>query len=433
MKTSKKMMHCFLWVLALSLIPSAFNGCGGGGGGGTSDAPKQSNNSEITVSSNQINFGSLVANQTADNSFTIQNTGTRNLVIGQISTSGAPFEIVAGSDHCSNRTLLPNQSGTIIVRFTPTANAVYTGSFVIPSNDPDESSLTVNLSGVGQGLNVTINRVDSSVPGNIRMIVSVTDANGDAVANLPNTAFTVFEEGEHKPTIVVSNADVHPVSAVLALDNSGSFWASRLEVQNSAKTFLDQLRNSDEVAVIKFAQVIQLAADFTQLTSAAEINNLKAAIDAPYTDSINATLLFDAVYNSVDRLILRNPNNRLAIIVVTDGQDYDASTLLPGSTHTLDEVIAHAQQAGVFIFTIGLGADMHTAVARRMANETGGEYLYPPTPAGLNAIYTKISQILINQYEITFNTTKLVGTLNNLHVIVDDGTMQGDDAISVTY
>jgi len=53
------------------------------------------------------------------------------------------------ADNVSNQTLAPGQEATLTVRFAPAAAGPYSDSFDIPSNDPDENPVTVNLSGNG--------------------------------------------------------------------------------------------------------------------------------------------------------------------------------------------------------------------------------------------------------------------------------------------
>jgi Ca-activated chloride channel family protein len=321
------------------------------------------------------------------------------------------------------------------VRFAPTvpAQVDYSDSFSIPSNDADEPSLTVNVTGTGQGLNVTINKVDSSVPGTIRMIVSVTDGNNSPVLNMSQTDFKVFEGPDLKGITGFNDKIATPVSVALDLDYSSSVTPVQNDIEASAKGFLLNLTTSgDEATVIKFAREVREAIGFTQVQLPADLALVNAAIDAPYTDPTNATKFFDAVYDSSNNLSLRG-NDRKAVLVVSDGLDYDSLTRLPASIQDLEDVIANAKEKQVFIFPIALGADIQKEVLERMAVETGGQYFEAPTSADLDAIYDQISLILTNQYEITFTTVKAVGTTNSLRVVATNAALTGDDTESVVY
>ena len=95
----------------------------------------------------QMPFGSIAIGLSV---VKITNDGNANLVIGTIDPSNqlaAPFGI--GNDNCSNHTLAPAASCTFTVSFSPTATGSFSGSFDIPSNDPDEASVTIAVSGTG--------------------------------------------------------------------------------------------------------------------------------------------------------------------------------------------------------------------------------------------------------------------------------------------
>jgi Ca-activated chloride channel homolog len=439
MKLANRSACLSVLLMAVAFTTLVIIGCGGGGGGGPSGGGGTAGSPEISLSTNQLSLGSVVANaagqRSADRSVQVTNLGTANLVMGQIAQANPlvpPFSIPAGTDSCSGVSLAPNASCTVVVRFAPTdpVQSNYSDSFSIPSNDADEASLTVNVTGIGQGLNVTINKVDSSVPGTIRMIVSVTDGNNEPVLLLSAGNFSVTEGGVGQ-VINVTGTIATPVSVALDLDYSESVTNVLNDIEASAKGFLQNLTNpTDEASVIKYAREVREFIGFTLVQD--NLGLFNTAIDAPYTDPINATKFFDAVYGSVDSLSLRG-NDRKAILVVSDGLDYDSLTRLPASMQDLEDVIANAKEKQVFIFPIALGADIQKEVLQRMAVETGGQYFEAPTSADLDAIYDQISLILTNQYEITFTTAKAVGTTNSLRVVATKDALVGDDTESVVY
>ena len=318
------------------------------------------------------------------------------------------------------------------MRFAPTSQASFSDSFNIPSNDGDEPSLTVNVSGVGQGLNVTINTVDTTAYPTIRMIVSVTDGDNNPVALLNQSDFTISEGSVLKAANFFDNTVNTSVSAFMVLDNSSSLTSTDLtNSRTAAKEFVNTLApTTDEAAVTKFARGILLAADFTTIT--APPTALFNAIDGAFTLPRDATFLFDAAYDAVDRLGTPGRKDRRAAIVLSDGVDNDLVDKV-GSTRTLDEVIANAQQKGAFIFTIGLGSNVNAEVLQDMAFSTGGQYFFAPSSADLSAIYQQISAILTNQYELRFNTSLADGSSTALGVGATQGALQGSDALTVVY
>ncbi len=105
-----------------------------------------------------VPFGNVTVNQTsAPRTVTVSNTGTANLVLGEIAIPNpvaAPFAIL--SDACSNQTLTPAASCTLTVTYAPTAESTHFESFEIPSNDPNEPIASVSLMGTGTVPDITV-------------------------------------------------------------------------------------------------------------------------------------------------------------------------------------------------------------------------------------------------------------------------------------
>jgi VWFA-related protein len=325
--------------------------------------------------------------RSADRSVQVTNVGTGTLRIGQIDQTALAPPFLIFDDNCSGVALAPNASCSVVIRFQPTSQASFADSFDIPSDDADARLLTVNVGGGGQGLNVTINKVDTTGLPNVRIIVSVTDGDNNPVTGLTQSAFIISEGSVPKASNFFSNTVNTSVSAFLALDNSNSLGSTDItRSRNAAKLFVDLLApGTDEAAVSKFARGVFLAADFTPIVAPPQ-TALNNAIDAVFPLPRDATFLFDAAYDAVDRLGTPGRKDRRAAIVLTDGNDFDLVDGV-GSTRTADDVIANAQQKGAFIFTIGLGSKVNTEVLQEMAVSTGGQYFFAPTSADLSAIY----------------------------------------------
>ncbi|MGD8570428.1 MAG: choice-of-anchor D domain-containing protein, partial [Gammaproteobacteria bacterium] len=97
----------------------------------------------------QLTFLTTTMGGTANGSIAIyNNSGTANLLIGTIggvNGLSAPFSIQ--NDGCSNQSLVPHGICTVSLQFAPTTAGTFNDSFDIPSNDPDESTVTFNVSG----------------------------------------------------------------------------------------------------------------------------------------------------------------------------------------------------------------------------------------------------------------------------------------------
>ncbi len=98
----------------------------------------------------QVGYGDVDIGSSVNQTITVSNAGTGNLVIGTVGSANplaAPFSVV--SNTCSGQTLAPAATCTMIVAFAPGAGQPYNDSLGIPSDDPDESTVTVMVSGTG--------------------------------------------------------------------------------------------------------------------------------------------------------------------------------------------------------------------------------------------------------------------------------------------
>src|ERR1700722_10272383 len=101
-----------------------------------------------TVAPKSLDFGNVPVGQTSPpQAVTLQNTGSDDLSISSILTSGD----FAETDNCpgSARTLAPSVSCTINVTFTPTKQGLRTGLLTLTDNAP-KSPQKVKLQGTGQ-------------------------------------------------------------------------------------------------------------------------------------------------------------------------------------------------------------------------------------------------------------------------------------------
>ena len=99
----------------------------------------------INAAPNPLDFGSVRTSLTE--TVTVSNSGGSDLVISAISDPASPFSIV--DKPAVPLTLVPAASFELMVKFSPTAAQVFTGSFTITSNDILNPMLVINLRGIG--------------------------------------------------------------------------------------------------------------------------------------------------------------------------------------------------------------------------------------------------------------------------------------------
>jgi len=98
----------------------------------------------------EVAFGDVEAGTTATRTVTVTNAGTANLAVGTVADAdplAPPYQLL--TDNCSGRSLAPATTCTVVIAFTPGAPTGFNDSFSIPSNDPDEATVTVQVDGTG--------------------------------------------------------------------------------------------------------------------------------------------------------------------------------------------------------------------------------------------------------------------------------------------
>ena len=131
-------------------------------GGSTPGAPNAAANAAwieslrpkpaISVAPTSHDFGTVYVNtDSAPLTLTVRNTGCMDLVVGTCALTGANVDqFRIQNDGVSGQTLIPNASATLQVVFRPTSSGSKSAILRIPSNDPNNPTVSVNLAGTGQ-------------------------------------------------------------------------------------------------------------------------------------------------------------------------------------------------------------------------------------------------------------------------------------------
>jgi len=99
---------------------------------------------QLSVSPLAINFGTVTAGSKGSVNLTLNNTGAASLTISSIGVTGSMFAVGGIS---APQTINAGQSAQATVTFSPTGTGNDTGSLTIASNDPNNPSISVALSG----------------------------------------------------------------------------------------------------------------------------------------------------------------------------------------------------------------------------------------------------------------------------------------------
>jgi len=170
----------------------------------------------VPISDFLLPFGGVTIGTSTQQGVTISNDGSAALLLGTLAsgnTLAAPFSLI--SDGCSGQTLAPASQCTVDVRFAPTATTAQNDSFDIPSNDPDESVVTFNVSGTGLPLPAP----DLSVFDNIAPISDLQIPFGSQTqGTFSDQTVTLLNNGNADLKVgTIAQAD--PLSAPFSLQN----------------------------------------------------------------------------------------------------------------------------------------------------------------------------------------------------------------------
>jgi Ca-activated chloride channel homolog len=230
---------------------------------------------------------------------------------------------------------------------------------------------------------------------------TVVDKSGHLVTDLPQSAFTVYENGAVQPIRSFKREDV-PVSMGLIIDNSGSMRDKRAKVEAAALALVKASNPQDEVFVVNFNDEAFLdnphGKDFTS-----NIKEMEEALTR--IDSRGGTAMRDAIRMSIDHLKEKAHKDKKVLVVVTDGNDNS-------SIISLENLVKASQQSEVLIYSVGLLAEEERREAKRaeralndLAVATGGEAFFPKDLTDVDRICKTVAHDIRSQYTIQYTPT----------------------------
>ncbi|WP_158615261.1 VWA domain-containing protein [Acidipila sp. EB88] len=248
----------------------------------------------------------------------------------------------------------------------------------------------------------------------VSLYVNVTDAHGAPIADLAKNNFALSEDGVAQTISVFERQTNVPLSAVLAIDTSGSTRKDLGAEQQAAHDFAQALvappnaaqalpqpgmsggaaaPGKDQLALFEFNSDVREVVPFTSSVRAID-GGIGRLSHGPATAFYSAVLLASEA--------LANRPGRKVLILVSDG-----SNTVSGTTY--DEALAAAQRSDTILYSlidvpIAADAGRDTAGEHAMitlSQETGGRYFYVDQ-GGLAAALRKVSDDLRTQYLLAY-------------------------------
>lgn len=266
--------------------------------------------------------------------------------------------------------------------------------------------------------------------------VNVFDGRSDAVPNLPQSAFHVFEDDKPQALSFFSNEDV-PVAVGLVLDNSSSMMNRRNMVAAGAAAFADSSHPEDEVFTLLFNEYVRLGLPASVPFSRNPLQLMASVIRYPPG---GLTAIHDAVVAGLEHLEEASLQKHV-LVVLSDGEDN-------ASRHSDDDMLQKATRGSALIYAIST-ADLDTGVGnhrllKKLAAASGGVAYRPRTEADVVKAFTEIAGNIRRGYSVGYvptNTTRdgryrrvkvsvYAPGMKNLKVSVRDGYLAPSHAQS---
>jgi photosystem II stability/assembly factor-like uncharacterized protein len=221
----------------------------------------------ITISSSPLAFGNVTVGSLVTQNIIVTNNGTANLNISAISTSGTGFSCTDGNTNYPI-TLIPTQTCTLAVKYSPSSSGIHTGSITLTHNAIG-SLTTIHLSGTGvvaivPGMTMTMTTRNTIVNFILGCTGNATVDWGDGTTNtlfgnLADCSHNYSSSSTHTITIIGSNVTyLNCNNQLISLDVSNNSALTNLSCSGNQITSLDVSNNS---------ALTVLSCDDNQLTS----------------------------------------------------------------------------------------------------------------------------------------------------------------------
>ena len=235
-------------------------------------------------------------------------------------------------------------------------------------------------------------RSQESSPGRLQVTVAMSGSAWDPSQRLGPDDFSALINGSE-----VQIRDAKPLNeqqgtrglaVVLAIDTSGSMEGEKIaKAKAAADGFVRAMRPDDRIGLVAFSDQPQA---LQQLTT--EHQRVRDSISRLVANG--DTALNDAIVQASALLAKEERQRQRNLVVVSDGKD-------DGSTATLDQAIAAAKRADVFVDTVSLpGGEQDPEALEKLATGTGGTAFEVNNAGELEKQLASIRQTLASQYVV---------------------------------
>jgi Ca-activated chloride channel homolog len=274
----------------------------------------------------------------------------------------------------------------------------------------------------GAGTDVGATTIIRQSVNEVDLIFTVTDKHGHYIPNLKQSDFALLDDGKAPLRVNSFHQQINlPLRVGVVIDTSTSIHSRFKFEQQAAIDFLLQIvkARSDRAFVMGFDVTPTVTANWTNDLDALQTGVNKLA-------SGGGTALYDAVYSACrDKLLTARGQEpvRKAIILLSDGDDNQSRV-------HLDEAIKECQRAETIIYSISTNwtpsRGAGDKVMSELAEETGGQILFPPSVEEVSTAFKTIEEELRSQYALIYTPAdfKTDGSFRTIYLYCNDRRYQ---------
>jgi VWFA-related protein len=251
--------------------------------------------------------------------------------------------------------------------------------------------------------------VDSKL---VNLNAVVTTADGRAITNLNQGDFEIFED-DVKQEVAHFAPTSTPFNLVLLLDLSGSTREKIDSIRKSALSFVEATNGQDRVSIVTFTRSFHVLCRPT--TDRALLRDRIKEMRA--TDG--GTAFYEAVWFTLEDVLGPFPNERNAVVVMTDGVDNSISAAYPAPSRvSFRQMVDRILESGTLVYPIYLDTEQENyefhwgetnevySLARtrlqQMADASGGVLHLARNIEDLAGVYQKIIAELRTVYSLGY-------------------------------
>lgn len=246
----------------------------------------------------------------------------------------------------------------------------------------------------------------------VNLGVNVVTNNGQFIPGLKKDNFRILEDGVPQKIDTFSQQGDKPITAVLLVEFAANNYNFMYDALNASYAFAGALKKEDWIAVESYDMKPHLLVDFTQ-----DKNQVIGALNQLRIPGFSETNLFDALYDTVDRL--EGVEGHKYIVLISTGIDtfsklnYDKILKkLQGTKDVTIYAISTGQAFRLWAEGHGYMGNIATLDFLQADNEmktfaqlTGGRAYFPRFEAELPEDFQDIAADIRNQYEISYHPT----------------------------